>query len=142
MPSPSLVEIAAYEDPIFAHLARNRLEGEGLQVFLDGEHHVAMDWFISNAVGGVKLLVAGKDKEEAIRILEQRVVTESEPSAIETNVADEHRCPNCSSFDTYREKLRRKLIFMSILLLGVPLPFVSRRIVCDACGNKWITAQA
>jgi len=144
MPKSSMIKIATYDDPILAHLARNQLQAAGVQAFLEGEHHVAMDWLISNAVGGIKLLVATDSRDEAIQILEQFHKTDAVPPS-EANYSNSsdgaHCCPECSSLDTYREKLRRKLIFLSLLFLGIPLPFFSRRIICDACGHKWFSKQ-
>ena len=132
----SLVRIATYDDPILAHLARNRLEAANLPTFLDGEHHVAMDWMISNAVGGIKLLVAIENRDEAMQILEKSHDIDDALN-IASSVDCEQPCPECQSFETYRERLRRKAIFLSILILGIPLPIISRRIVCEACGHKW-----
>ena len=139
MPNDSLVKIATYDDPILPHLARNQLEAENIAVFLDGEHHVAMDWMIANAVGGIKLLVAAEDQEQALEILKRR--TESDSAEEQANsseeAGDELPCPSCRSPETYRERLKRKLIFLSILFLGVPFPFISRQMICDSCGHKW-----
>jgi len=138
MHRPSLVKIATYDDPIFAHLAQNKLKAENLQSFLDGEHHVAMDWMIANAVGGIKLLVAAEDRDRAIGILEEPTGSgKGDSVGTESNQDGEHCCPDCNSRNTFRERLRRKRIFLSLLLLGIPLPFISRRIICEDCGNKW-----
>ena len=58
-----LVVVATFLDPNQAHVVRSHLEAEGIHAALDGEHHVAADWFISNAIGGVKLLVHERDLE-------------------------------------------------------------------------------
>lgn len=64
------VVVATFQDPLEASMARSRLEAEGILATLDGEYHVAMAWWISNAIGGVKLLVRQCDLESARRILE------------------------------------------------------------------------
>lgn len=64
-----LIVIASYLAPYEADLTRLRLEAEGIPAVLDGEHHVAMDWAISNAIGGVKVLVHSRHHEDAKRIL-------------------------------------------------------------------------
>ncbi|QEG21506.1 putative signal transducing protein [Mariniblastus fucicola] len=140
MPNLSLVKVATYDDPIIAHLSRNRLETAGITAFLDGEHHIAMDWMIANAVGGVKLLVAADDAEQAAQILSESLSSENvSPTGPDRTdkLEREDCCPACGSGDTHRERLHRKLIFLSILLLGVPLPFVSRKIACSSCGHRW-----
>jgi hypothetical protein len=106
---------------------------------LDGEHHVTMNWFISNAVGGVKVMVHERDREAALRILNE---TATEMDAIDVGDASDGDsdlaiCPSCGSQEIYSEKLRRLPVFLSLLLLGLPLPFLSRRMVCDECDNRW-----
>lgn len=137
----SLVKIATFDCPVLAHLARNKLELAGIATFLDGEHHVAMDWLISNAIGGIKLLVANEDQEKAVIALHESFAIDSNSSTESTAKSGYEKvlsCPKCNSLSTCREKLKRKLIFVSILLLGIPLPFFSRKIVCYDCGYKWL----
>ena len=144
MSNDSLVKIATYDNPTLAHLARNQLESGNVPVFLDGEHHVAMDWMIANAVGGIKLLVPAQHREHALQILERPSESNSAQHQAERTEEDIDGlpCPSCRSSDTYREKLQRRLIFLSILLLGIPLPFISRQMICDSCGHKWYPTAA
>lgn len=135
-----LITVATFDDPTIAHISRSRLESAGVRAVLDGEHHVAMDWFITNAVGGVKLLVDRANRDAALQIL-----SENRSETIETDEFDDDsdglilkRCPNCNSPETYRERLHRKWIFISILLLGMPLPFFSRKMICERCDHRWI----
>ncbi len=121
-----LVVVATFLEPNQADIARLRLETEGVRAALDGENHIAMDWFISNAIGGVKLLVHERDLDSARRILQTTATGISdEQTGDETDrEASLERCPACNSDDIYRERLKRRLIFLSILLLGIPIPFV------------------
>ena len=106
---------------------------------LDGEHHVTMNWFISNAVDGVKVLVHERDRESALRISQE---TATEMDAVEVGDAsdgdtDQSVCPSCGSQEIYGEKMRRLPVFLSLILLGLPLPFLSCRMACDECDNRW-----
>ena len=134
-----LVVIATFQEANRAHIVRARLESEGVRAVLDGEHHVTMDWFISNAVGGVKVMAHERDREAALRILNE---TATEMDAIEVGDAsdgdaDQALCPSCGSQEIYSEKIRRLPVFLSLILLGLPLPFLSRRMACDECDNRW-----
>lgn len=51
--------------------------------------------------------------------------------------AEPTRCPRCDSTEVYYEKFSRPMIFLSILLLGIPLPFLSRRWTCRNCELTW-----
>jgi hypothetical protein len=64
-----LVTVARFTYPHQAHAAKVRLEAEGIRVFLADEFTVTMDWFLSNAVGGIKVNVPGEDAERAQEIL-------------------------------------------------------------------------
>ena len=65
----SLVTIEEYDKSYLAHAAVLALEQAGIQCFLQNETIVAMDWFMANAVGGIRLQVAAHDAEKAMQIL-------------------------------------------------------------------------
>jgi hypothetical protein len=134
-----LVEVATFLEPNQAHVVRSRLKAEGIHAALDGEHLVTANWLMSNAIGGVKLLVHERDLESARRVLQDKCQdVRDEDTGNETDVGVSlERCPGCGSSHTYKERLERRLIFLSILLLGIPVPFLSRKMVCETCGRKW-----
>ena len=73
-----LVVLRAFRDVPEALLAKGRLEASGIECFLADENMVRMDWFISNLLGGVKLLVQPSDFSQASRILSEPVSFESD----------------------------------------------------------------
>ena len=58
--SDILVTVASFDEPYEAHIARMRLESEGIKCFLGGENFVATYWLLSRVEGGIKLKVSGK----------------------------------------------------------------------------------
>lgn len=66
-----LVTIGTFRDLPEALLAKGRLEAAGIESFTGNENIVRMDWFWSNAVGGIKLKVKLEDAESALEILQQ-----------------------------------------------------------------------
>ena len=66
-----LIVLRAFRDVPEALLAKGRLEASGIECFLADENMVRMDWFISNLLGGVKLLVEPADFSKASRILNE-----------------------------------------------------------------------
>jgi hypothetical protein len=64
-----LVLLRRFRDVPEALLAKGRLEASGIECFLADENMVRMDWFISNLLGGVKLLVEPSDFSKASRVL-------------------------------------------------------------------------
>ncbi len=63
------ITIISFTYPHEAHLAKGKLESEGIEVFIKDELTVQMNNFYSNAIGGVKLLVKESDYDNAHRIL-------------------------------------------------------------------------
>ncbi len=66
-----LVVLRAFRDVPEALLAKGRLEASGIECFLADENMVRMDWFISNLLGGVKLMVQPSEFSRASRILNE-----------------------------------------------------------------------
>ena len=64
-----LVTVARTEMAPEAHILRGRLEAEGIPAFVQHEHHVTLDWFISNALGGVRLQMPVEHAQAAIDVL-------------------------------------------------------------------------
>jgi hypothetical protein len=61
-----------YRDMPEAFVARSRLEDTGIESsFLQDDNVVRMDWFWSDALGGIKLVVRKKDAEESEKLLSE-----------------------------------------------------------------------
>jgi DNA-directed RNA polymerase subunit M/transcription elongation factor TFIIS len=135
-PADSLITVATFSQAVEAHIAKGRLEAEGIDCFIADENIVNMNWLYSNAVGGVKLRVREPDVKRALEIMKPGAV-EAETTA--KVIGDEVgvRCPKCNSDDVYYEKYSKGLFFWSWLLVGVPLPFLRRKWRCTKCGYHW-----
>lgn len=75
----NLVLLRSFREVHEALLAKGSLEASGVECFLADDNMVRMDWFISNLLGGVKLLVAPHDFSRASRILNEPGERDSEP---------------------------------------------------------------
>lgn len=69
--SRNLVTVASYRDLPNADLARAALQSAGIAAWIQDDNLVRMDWFYSNAIGGIRLQVEAADAEAAREILEQ-----------------------------------------------------------------------
>ena len=69
----NLVMLRRFRDIPEALLAKGRLESFGIECFLGDENMVRMDWFLSNLLGGIKLLVDAENFTEAAKILNESV---------------------------------------------------------------------
>jgi hypothetical protein len=67
----NLVLLRRFRDVPEALLAKGRLDASGIESFLADENMVRLDWFISNLLGGVKLLVEPENFSRASRILNE-----------------------------------------------------------------------
>lgn len=65
-----LVPVRQFRDMPDALLAKGLLESAGIECYFGDDNIVRLDWFISNLVGGVKLLVKPEDAALAHDILE------------------------------------------------------------------------
>ncbi len=69
-----LVTIRRFRDLPEALIARGLLESADIECFLTDDNMVRLDWFISNAIGNMKLRVNKDDAETALEILNQPVL--------------------------------------------------------------------
>jgi len=113
-----IVTIRAYSHPWEADVARSALEAEGVPVFLADDQIVGMNWLYSDAVGGVKLRVPESHAEQAVRLLSPE---EGRRSAVAQDEGEGAICPKCGSANTTTVQRGRKLTFLTLLLVGIPL---------------------
>src|SRR5215467_3867716 len=58
---PGPVMVGRYRDLSIASVAKSILDSAGIECFLADDSVIRMDWFYSNAIGGIKLLVPAAD---------------------------------------------------------------------------------
>ena len=128
------VAVASFTSPVEAHLARTQLEADGITCVMSDEYLVRVDWLLSNAVGGVKLMVPVWEAEHARDILRPRprlVVVAGAGSE------EEMICPRCHCDDVYYTRFSRRAAGLFVLLLGFAIPWRDRRWTCKQCGYAW-----
>ena len=130
------VKVASFSQPFEAHLARTRLEAEGIACVVSDEYLVRVDWFLSNAVGGVKLMVPAGEAARARDVLRPRPRLVAVADA-GTRADGEMICPRCRCDDVYYTRYNRRLAGVFILLLGFLIPWRDRRWSCKQCGYAW-----
>lgn len=114
--------IAHYIDPIEAHLARGRLQAEGIDAHL-GDAHLAMaNWEWRLAVGGVKLRVAHADVERARGVLRAIDV-----GAYALDAGQDDTALRAPDYETWSSRVA----WVSSMLLGTPLPWRRRKAADD-----------
>ena len=130
----NLISIRRFRDLPEALLAKGTVDSAGIECFLADDNMIRMDWFISNLLGGVKLLVNAEDAEDAVALLDQPT-----PESFEVDGLGDYQqphCPKCRSMDVSFEELNKKIAYPSAWI-GLPLPIHNRSWSCHSCGHEW-----
>jgi len=61
--------LTTFDNYIEAHIALGRLKEEFINCYLKDEYTVTIDPLLSNAIGGIKLMVAETQVERAVEVL-------------------------------------------------------------------------
>lgn len=85
----SFVPLRSYDTYIPASLMMQRLEAEGIKTYLQDEHTLTLGPMLTNALGGIKLMVYNEQFERA-----SALVKEFEEEYLQAGT-----CPNCGSHD-------------------------------------------
>ena len=114
--------LAVFEYSTEAHVTKSKLDSEGFKTMLMDEKTIDSDPLISNAIGGVKLLVHKNDYEKAAVIYNE----------IRTYQKDENGrdilCTNCKSNRVLIAPIQRKNVFYMLF------PFFEKtRHICNDC---------
>ena len=92
MVKSAFVTVGHFADPIAAELARAKLESAGIDSLLADQLTVALDWQLTNALGGIRLQVATPEGESALAVLRDEAAVISPGNA--TGSTDEFTPPN------------------------------------------------
>jgi len=67
----NFVHLRSFDNYINANIQLGRLQDEGINCHLQDEYTTTIDPLLSNAIGGMKLMVYESQAQRAIKILEQ-----------------------------------------------------------------------
>lgn len=128
-----LVTLRKFRDLPEALLAKGSLESAGIECSLGDDNMVRLDWFYSNAIGGIKLLVNRDDVEAAEEVLTSPIPENFEAEGV--GAYEQPKCPKCGSLDVNFQE-SDPAAYLS-LAVNVPLPFRRRAWRCRACNAEW-----
>ncbi len=108
--------LQVFSNYVDAHIAMGRLSEEGIDCWLKDENMVTLDPLLTNAIGGIKLMVATDQFETAQTLL----------IAMESERRKRFTCPQCSSSYIQMVTTPRKLsnwlgTLVGFLLMVFPL---------------------
>lgn len=114
--------LAVFEYSTEAHVTKSKLDSENIQTMLMDEKTIDSDPLVSNAIGGVKLLVHKNDFEKAVKIYNEIRVYQKDKNGNEIN------CPKCQSNRILIAPIQRKNVFYMLFPF-----FEKRRHICNEC---------
>lgn len=127
--------IGRYQSLPEALVSKSILDSAGIESYLADENLVRIDWFYSNLVGGIKLLVRGEDAETASKLLTQETPPQFDVQGV--GEYQQPRCPRCQSLDIIFDELNKRIAYGGMLVAGLPIPLTSEHWKCHSCGNEW-----
>ncbi|ARV16027.1 DUF2007 domain-containing protein [Polaribacter sp. SA4-12] len=114
--------LAVFEYSTEAHVTKSRLDSEGFKTMLMDEKTIDSDPLISNAIGGVKLLVHQNDFEKALKIYNEIRTYQKDKNG------NDIFCPKCNSSSVLIAPIQRKNVFYMLF------PFFEKtRHICNDC---------
>ncbi|MCL7752278.1 DUF2007 domain-containing protein [Polaribacter sp. Z022] len=114
--------LAVFEYSTEAHVTKSKLDSENIQTMLMDEKTIDSDPLVSNAIGGVKLLVHKNDFEKAVKIYNEIRMYQKDKNGNEIN------CPKCQSNRILIAPIQRKNVFYMLFPF-----FEKRRHICNDC---------
>ena len=132
--TPGPVIVGRYGGVPDALMAKSMLDSAGIESILSDENLVRLDWFYSNLVGGIKLMVHEEDAETARKVLQQNI-----PEKLEVSGVGEYAqpaCPKCGSLDVSFDELDKQIAYTGFFL-SVPIHVNRKGGKCHACGYEW-----
>jgi len=131
-----LIKVATYTNAIEAHLARMRLEVEGIPAFVFHEHHIWAKWLLSLALGGVKVYVHKNNLDHANTIIGAH---DRGDYALEDD--EKITCVQCQNDKTVKRQLSWKAAMLVVHFTNIPLYFRWATLKCLHCGHEWDLPQ-
>ncbi len=116
------VHTVAEADALSSHLQR-----EGIPAFVP-DQYVATTYPMHGAGLGIRVQVDESDVSRAREILKEELPPEQ--LAL-------FECPECGSDAVCYEAVSKRFIYLTVLLLGLPLLWLKQEYLCEDCGHKW-----
>lgn len=130
--SSDLVVAKACKSETEAHLAQSMLESAGVRAFVN-----RFSRYRAMSGGGYLVKVHARDVNRAKSILRKT----NKEIDMDEYVSDDddtyRRCPKCDSVNVVVAPLTGSRLWVTVLLIGIPLLFFSRDYSCRKCKHAW-----
>jgi hypothetical protein len=130
---PDMVPVATVSQPMEATPIQIKLGSFGIESELSDNLTVAANPLLSNAVGGIQILVSGAEAERASDILADHRRAEAEAEAERART-----CPKCGNKSGVSVKRPVLVGILGVVTLGAfCLLYPWPRYKCSDCKHKW-----
>jgi DNA-directed RNA polymerase subunit RPC12/RpoP len=126
----AFVILRSYDNYVSAHIVMGRLEEDGIQCWLKDENTVTIDPVLTHAIGGIKLMVDGRQKERAEQLLR----------VLENEARKAAPCPRCGSLNVELVSTPRKASNWASVVVGFFTGYaipVDKQYHCFDCGKEY-----
>ncbi len=130
-----MVILKTYEFPQLAHLDKGKLADEGIDAFVQDDNMATVAPLFSQAIGGVKLLVAIQDVERARTILGLNEFALLKDT-FDEEIAPQRVCPSCGSIEVFQKRSILSGIAFLVLFF-VPVATWTHKYHCVNCDHEW-----
>ena len=135
--SESFTTVATFDNSIDAHIAKTKLDSEGIDSYIFDENIVSVYPLYNLTVGGIKLRTRSEDAKKAQAVL--NIVREA-PFTDDKNRAI--HCPKCGSEKIYGgfitiRSLKTIVGFILSLFTGTPPIINETKLKCKNCGYEF-----
>lgn len=124
--------VGAFAMPYEADIVSSLLEAYEIPAFLMDYETIYVNWFYSNALGGVKVQVSKDDFHLASEIIKDAIENQNRMQGF-----SEGACPRCNSPKTTLVVCGRQWAVLTWMVAGIPLVWPWVRLKCSSCGNVW-----
>jgi hypothetical protein len=124
-----IITIKTFDNYFTANICLTRLQSEGIECYLKDEYTVTIDPILTNAIGGIKLVVKEEEETEARNLLK---IFDEEYAMAAT-------CPKCGSHSfTYIAKPAAKNYITAILTWLFSSYAIAPDYIyqCESCGYE------
>jgi predicted RNA-binding Zn-ribbon protein involved in translation (DUF1610 family) len=83
----NMITLRSFDNYFYANIMLTKMEDAGIECWLKDENTVTIDPLLSNAIGGIKLVVKETDVEDATKLLQQ----------FDEEYLRSVKCPKCGS---------------------------------------------
>jgi hypothetical protein len=116
-----------------ADVAWSAIDAADITATLADDNVIRLNFWFSNALGGVKLVVPGPLAEEAVAILDIRALSVEGEDDEFPRLPDDEKCKSCGGDDfEFRQNVLVPVVTFAVL--GFPLGSITRVGKCRRCG--------